>query len=56
MLQEIGRDACSSVRYQIFLSSQKLVDIVVGGCLERIRLSEFTCLEDFLDSNYMIVR
>jgi hypothetical protein len=33
-----------------------LVDIVVGGCLERIRLSEFTCLEGFLDSNYMIVR
>jgi hypothetical protein len=48
------------IKYSCLLRSSQasilLVDIVVCGCLKRIRLSEFTCLEGFLDSNYMIVR
>jgi hypothetical protein len=41
-VQEIGRDTCSSVGFQIFFVFSEavnhpylLVDIVVGGCLER---------------------
>ena len=43
------------IKYSCRLRSL-LISLLAVAWSESLRLSEFTCLEDFLDSNYMIVR